>query len=108
MIHSVEELFEVEVHDPPIAARQMLLRGRYRLMCRASRPKPVAVVGECRVEDGLQDLQHCLLDEAVESGGHAQFAHATIRLRNLDTPDRRRRIGACSNSSRCCGQCALR
>lgn len=63
-------------------------------MCRPSRPKPIAVVGERRVEGGLQHLQHRLLDEAVESGGHAQFAHATIRLGNLDTPDRRRRIGA--------------
>ena len=63
-------------------------------MCRPPRPKPAAVVRERRVEDGLQHLQHRLLDEAVESGGHAQFAHATIRLGNLDTPDRRRCVGA--------------
>ena len=88
MIHSVEKLFEVEVHDPSITARKVSLRGRYRLMCRPTRPKPVAVVGECRVEDGLQDLQHRLLDKAVESGGHAEFAHPTIRLGNLDASDR--------------------
>ena len=51
MIHSVEEFFEVEVHDPPIAARQVFLRRRYRLMCRPTRPKPIAVVGERRVEE---------------------------------------------------------
>jgi hypothetical protein len=66
----------------------VFLRSRYRLMRRPSRSKPVAVVGEDRVEDRLQDLQHRLLDKAVESGGHAQFAHATIGLRNLDTSDR--------------------
>jgi hypothetical protein len=71
MVHSVEKLFEVEVHDPPIPARKVCLRGGYRLMRRPSRPKPVAVVGEGRVEDGLQHLQHRLLDKSVENGGHA-------------------------------------
>src|SRR5207249_4387797 len=80
--------------DPPIAARQVFLRRRYRLMRRPPRPKPVAVVGERRVEDGLQDLQHRLLDKSVESGGHAEFAHAPIRLGYLDTSDRRRCIQA--------------
>src|SRR3989442_1562901 len=37
----------------------------------AAPAEPVAVVGECRVEDGLQHLQHRLLDKSVESGGHA-------------------------------------
>jgi hypothetical protein len=92
MIHSVEKLFDVEVHDPPITARKMSLRGGDRLMCRPPRPKPVAVVGECRVEDGLQHLQHRLLDKSVERGGHAEFAHATIWLGYLDASDRRRCI----------------
>ena len=71
MIHSVEKLFEVEVHDPSVTARQVFLRSRYRLMRRPPRPKAVAVVGKRRVEDGLKHLQHRLLDKSVENGGHA-------------------------------------
>lgn len=71
VIHSVEKFLEVEVHDIPVTAREMLLRGRYRLMCRPPRPKAVAVVRKRRVENGLKDLQHRLLDESVESAGHA-------------------------------------
>jgi hypothetical protein len=71
MIHSVEKFLEVEVHDPPVTARQVFLRGRYRLMRRPPRPKAVAVVGKRRVEDGLKHLQHRLLDQSVENGGHA-------------------------------------
>jgi hypothetical protein len=70
------------------------LRGRYRLMRRPPRSKPAAVVGERQVEDGLQYLQHCLLDKSVESSGHAEFAHATIWLGYLDTSDRPRWIQA--------------
>jgi hypothetical protein len=71
MIHSVEKLFEVEVHDPPVTARQVFLRSGYRLMCRPPWPKAVAVVGKRRVEEGLKHLQYRLLDKSVEGGGHA-------------------------------------
>ena len=33
VIHSVEKLLEVEVHDIPVTARQMCLGGGDRLMC---------------------------------------------------------------------------
>jgi hypothetical protein len=85
VIHSVEKLFEVEVHDIPVATRQLFLGGRYRLMCRPPGPKAVAVVGKRWVEDGLKHLQHRLLDKSVEGGGHAQFPHPTIGLWYLDT-----------------------
>src|SRR5262249_13393880 len=64
-----EKLFEVEVHDIPEAGRQIFLCSRYRLMCRPPWPKAVAVVRKRWVEDGLKDLQHCLLDKSVERGG---------------------------------------
>ena len=71
VIYSVEKFFEVEVHNPSIAARKVPLRGGHRLMRRPPRTKAVAVVGERWVELRLEDLQHRLLDEPVESGGNA-------------------------------------
>jgi hypothetical protein len=108
VIHSGEKLSEVEVHDPPIAARQMVLCGRYRLMRRPPRPKAVAVVREGRVEDGLQHVQHRLLDKSVENRGDANFRTppSGFRISTRLTGD-----GVYvprNNSSRCCGQCARR
>jgi len=45
----------------------------YRLLRAAPRSKTVAVFGERRVPTLLQNLQHCLLDKAVQSNGDGGF-----------------------------------
>jgi hypothetical protein len=44
----------------------------------AARPKTVAVLREAWVEDRLQHLQQCLLNETVENGRDAKLSHPTI------------------------------
>src|SRR5439155_12576764 len=44
VIDSVEKLFEVEINHPAVACGDVLLRLGYRLMCRSSRSKTIAVV----------------------------------------------------------------
>jgi len=93
VVDPVEKFLQVKVHDPPIAVGDVALRLGDRLMGRAIRPEPVALRGERRVPCALQDLQHRLLDEAVERRRDAQLADTPIRLRNLDPPHRLRPIG---------------
>jgi len=47
-----------------------------------SRPKPVTVLREARVESRLQDLQKGLLDESVEHRRDAKLAHLSVALWN--------------------------
>ena len=92
VIDSIEELLQVDVHDPAMARGNMLLRARHRLMGRAVRPEAEAVLGERRVPVHLQDLQHRLLDKAVEYRRNTELADTAARFRDLDTPHRLRPV----------------
>ena len=63
-------------------------------MCRASGPKPIAVIGKRRVPPLLQNLKYRLLDESIQHGRHPELSHpAPVRLVDLDSPDRSRLVG---------------
>ena len=89
----IEKFLEVQVHAPAIARGDVLLRRLHRLMGRPSRTKPVAVLGKRPVPPALQNLQHRLLEEAVQHGGNAQLAHpASVWLFDFFPPHRLRLI----------------
>src|SRR5437763_13869485 len=63
------------------------------LVSAPSRSKAVAVLGERRIEDRLQDLQNRLLDEPVEHGRNPQLPGPAPTLGDL-TPEHRLRLVA--------------
>ena len=61
----IQKFLEVQVHHPTIACGDMLLRRFHRLMRRAPRSKPVAVIRKRPVPALLQNLHHRLLDKSI-------------------------------------------
>src|SRR4029077_1942090 len=49
VIDSIEEFLQIKINAPAVALGDILLRLCHRLMSRPSRPKPIAVIGKCRV-----------------------------------------------------------
>lgn len=87
MVDPVEELLQVDIDHPPVALLQPLSCLLDGLMGAPTRPEPVAVLRERRVEDGLEHLRDGLLDQPVQHRGDPQQPHTTIGLRDLDPPD---------------------
>src|SRR5438477_1674818 len=94
VIDSVEKLFEVEINHPAVACGDVLLRLGYRLMCRSSRSKTIAVVGERRVPLPLQHLHHRLLDESIQHRRDAKLSHPAVRFGDFHPPHRLRFVGS--------------
>jgi hypothetical protein len=55
----------------------------YGLVRRPSRPESVAVLGERRIPLFLKNLQHGLLNQAVDDTGNAEPSDPPIRFRNF-------------------------
>src|SRR5437667_2583650 len=89
-----KNLLQVNVHDPAVSRRDVLLCPRDRLMGGATGTEAKARLGERWVPTLLQQLQHCLLDEAIEHRRDAEGANAPGRLRYLHSPYRLRPVGA--------------
>src|ERR1700753_231243 len=51
-------------------------------------PEPMTVLAESGIDQRLQYLQYCLLNQTVRHGGDAQFTFAAVRLRNANAPHR--------------------
>ena len=49
VVHSIEELLQVDIHDPAATLSDIPLRLGHRLVGRASGPKAIAVLGESPV-----------------------------------------------------------
>jgi hypothetical protein len=81
VVHTVEELLEVHVYDPPAPFLDGFLRRAYRIVRPASRPEAIAVFREAGIESRLQDLQDRLLDEPIERAGDAELSHPSPALR---------------------------
>src|SRR5215469_7458823 len=91
-----EKFFQVEIHHPAISFGDILLRLVYRLLRATPWSKTVAVFRE-RVPALLQNLQHCLLDKAVQDSGNAELAPSSaIRLLDFYSSHRLRLIGPVS------------
>ena len=94
MVHPIEEFLQIEIDDPAIPVRDMLLRPGHRLMRGSTGTKAIARVRERRVPNRLKHLQHRLLDEAVENRRYAESANTPADLRDLDTQHRLRPVSA--------------
>src|SRR5207253_6851313 len=85
VVDPVEELFQVHVHDNSPPGFDMRLRGQYRVSRSPSRSEAVAVLAEGGVENRLQHLQQCLLDQPIHHRRDAKLALATVRLWNQNS-----------------------
>ena len=56
MTDAIEELLQIEVHDPAPTFLHVPLRSTHCVVRPAARPESVAVIGKCRIESRLQDL----------------------------------------------------
>src|SRR5262249_6223583 len=93
LVDPVEELFQVNVHDPVVAFSDKCLCLGHSLMGGSARSKPVAVLGERRVPAFLQDLQQRLLDQAIDNARDAELPDPAIRFGDFHPLDRLRLIG---------------
>ena len=96
VIHPVKELLQVHIDHHPVAVLHMALRLQHCVMRSPSRTKAVAVPGECRVDQRLQNLQHGLLDQPVGHGGYPQFTHPAACLGYLYPAYRLGPVAACA------------
>ena len=71
VIHPVEELRQVHVHHPVAVFLHVPLRLTHGVVRTPARPKAIAERSEGRIDLGLQDLKHGLLDEPIEHGRDA-------------------------------------
>ena len=82
VVDPVEELLQVHVHHDPPPRLHVRLRGQHRVVRTPPRPEAVAVLAEGGVENRLQHLQQCLLDQPIHHRRDAKLALATVRLRD--------------------------
>src|SRR4051812_21940200 len=82
VVHPVEELGQIDIHDELIACDDIGLRLRHRLVGGAARPEAVAVLAERRVPQRLKLLQNRLPDHAINRGWNAKVARPAGRLRD--------------------------
>src|SRR5215831_15221759 len=88
VLDSIEKFLQIEIDDPTITLRDVLLRLGHSLMSRSTWSKTVTVIRNGRVPLSLQNLHHRLLDKSNQHGRNAELAHSSIRLRYFHPPDR--------------------
>src|SRR5262252_2046514 len=93
VLDSIEKFLQIEIDDPTITLRDVLLRLGYCLMSRSTWSKTVTVIGKGRVPPSLQNLHHRLLDESIQHSWNAELAHSSVRLRYFYPTDRLRFVG---------------
>src|ERR1700758_2239190 len=93
----IQKFLQAEIHHPAVPSGHVLLRLVHRLLRAAPRSETVAVFGERRVPALLQNLQHRLLDKAIQHASNAELARSTaMRLRDFHPSHRLRWIGSVS------------
>ncbi len=92
VVHSIEELLQVQVHDPALPFRHVAPRRLHGLVRVASRTKAVARLGKLGLEQRLQYLMQRLLEQPVHHRRNAQSAYPALRLRYLHLAHRRRHV----------------
>ena len=90
-IDTVEVTFDVDV-EHPVAAPAAPTRLAYGIDRRSARPVAIRVGVEHRLQIRLQVASGDLLGDTVGDRRNAQRARATVCLRNIDPPYRRRKI----------------
>ena len=92
MIDSVEELLQIKIDHKALAGPHILLRGSHRLMCVAAWAKAVARLGKSGLEDRLQNLQQCLLNQPIHQRRYPEQSHPARGLRDLNCAYRLRDV----------------
>ena len=91
MIDLIEGRLDIKLHDPVISPAAFT-SDRYGLLRRPSRPVPVRVRMEDRVQLWLDEKLDDGLRNTVRDRGHSQLARASRCLGNLNLLDRRREV----------------
>jgi hypothetical protein len=97
MVPSVEKFLQVEIYGPAPTLGNIPSRAIHRLLGIASGTKTITRFREPGIEQGLQYLMKCLLDQAIQRTGNAQDAYPALRLAistlrtapGMDSPDNR-------------------
>ncbi len=76
VVHLVEELLKVDVHDDDATLGHVFLRLGQRVVRTASGSESVARCREGGIEDRLQHLPNRLLHQTVNHRGNAQLSHS--------------------------------
>jgi len=90
----VEELRQVDVHHDMAALLGVTLRSQHGVVGPTARAEAVAVLAEGGINQRLQHLQQCLLNQTISDGGDAQFPLTAVRLRDAYPTDGLWLVGA--------------
>jgi hypothetical protein len=80
---SVEKFLQVEIYGPAPTLGNIPSCAIHRLLGIASGTKTITRFREPGIEQGLQYMMKCLLDQAIQRTGNAQDAYPALRLRYL-------------------------
>jgi site-specific DNA recombinase len=80
VVHTVEELLQIEIDDPPLAFRNVAPRRLHGLMGVASGTEALTRRGKLRIEQRLQNPIERLLKQTVQHRWYAQCANPALRL----------------------------
>ena len=85
MVHVIKETFNVHVYHKVIAVMLcQLVAKRYRLLCTAVWPEPIAMRIELRFTYRFHDLQYTLLNYPVYYGRDSKRSHLSIGFGYID------------------------
>ena len=88
VVDAVEELFQVQIHDPAIARFHVAAGGRHRVVAAPPGAEAEATRAEVGIEEGGEHQQDSVLEEPIQDRGDTQLPHALpVRLRDLHLPD---------------------
>ena len=90
-IDTVKVSLYVEVEHPVVAPAALTGRA-HGIDCRFTGPVAIGVGMEHRFQNGLQVSTGNFLGDAVSDSWNAQRARTAIRLRNIHSPHRRRKV----------------
>ena len=92
VVNSVEKSFQIEINHYVVAIGDVTLCLGYSLVGGPPWPKSETVLRKRRIPSLLENLQHGLLNQAVDDTGDAEFPDPAIRLRDFDPLNRLRPI----------------
>ncbi|WP_413773560.1 hypothetical protein [Marinobacter sp. Arc7-DN-1] len=86
-----KKLRQVDVHHDVVALLGIAVCSQNRILSPTARAEAVAVLAEGWIDQRLQHLQQCLLNQTVWSRWDTQFPFTSVRFRDAYPTDRLRR-----------------
>lgn len=105
VIHFVEELFQVHIHNPLSSGLLVFPRLPDCVVRTPFGTETIAVFGKIRIEDRTQHLTDSLLNQPVNHCWNTKLAHSAARLRDFDPLDRIWLVGFFQQSLPDAGPC---